>query len=325
MLFVKKFSRAIYIILFAKVTFVVKEKCSVKEIKLYLNAIHKYFPEFPVASIHKTGEGDNSIAFLVNEKYIFRFPKNKEAARQLQKETIILPIIQSQITFEIPQFEMIAPSFHFAAHKMIAGEPLTASIFYSLNTAQQKKIQQSLSEFLFQLHHAIIPAGKNYEIETMDLKEEYDDNFIEAKKYIYPHLSEKERNIISALFTEYLREPDHFNYTAVLIHNDFSKDHILINESTGEMSGIIDFGDMAFGDADYDLMYLWDEFGENFVSKLIASSSNVIEEKLRNKLIFFSLANKIQVLLECLKNNEDAEYEWEQLHSWFTKNNTTIL
>ena len=44
--------------------------------------IEKEFPDFQEINIRFVGEGWHNKAFLVNDKYIFRFPKQKSVACQ---------------------------------------------------------------------------------------------------------------------------------------------------------------------------------------------------------------------------------------------------
>ncbi|MEO6838899.1 MAG: aminoglycoside phosphotransferase family protein [Ginsengibacter sp.] len=301
-----------------------------KKLEKYSNLIHKDFPGFAISSISKTGEGDNSKAFIINENYIFRFPKREEVKQQIRREIAILPKIKSLLNLQIPQFEFVSPEINFVGYKIIPGTPLTFKIYNSLNKKQQASIQQSLGKFLSQLHDINCSIFSDCHLETMDLKEEYSDNFKKAQKFIYPLISKSKQKIITQLFAEYLNNPENFNYTPALIHNDFSKDHILfdaVNKHPPEriiragITGIIDFGDIAFGDPDYDLMYLWDEFGDDFLKGIFKIHQPKNKKELLNKLHFFSLANKIQIILGNRNdtNSEDLKNGYKGLNTWFKK------
>ena len=61
---------------------------------------------------------------------------------------------------------------------------------------------------------------------------------------------------------------------------------------------------MAFGDADYDFMYLFDCFGKDFIEKMLKYYDHPSPKKLFKKLTFFSLANKLQTLIVSIKEND---------------------
>lgn len=291
-----------------------------KKFEKYIQKIHHDFPRFLISSIQITGEGDNSIAFIINENYIFRFPKRKEVKKQIQREIAVLPKIKSSLNLSIPHFEFISPEINFVGYKIIPGTPLTFKIYNSLNKKQQAYINQSIGSFLSQLHHTDMDALNHCNLETMDPCEEYSDNFRKAKKYIYPHISKSKQKIITRVFTEYLCNSENFKYTPALIHNDFSADHILFDTESKLLTGIIDFGDIAIGDPDYDLMYLLDEFGEKILKGIFKIYKPGNKKKLMKKLYFFSLANKIQIILAYKDFNlwflKDA---YKGLEVWFKK------
>lgn len=288
----------------------------------YVQLIQQDFPTFGISSMKKVGEGDNSKAFLVNEDYIFRFPKRKEVKQQVRREIAVLPKIRSALNLQIPGFEFISPELHFVGYKKIGGVVLTNKIFQSLKKKEQHFLEKTIAEFLHQLHSFSVEALQNCGLETMNLFEEYAENFENAKKIIFPKISKNKREIISRLFTEYLSDENNFNYTPALVHNDFSKDHILYDPAKKEITGIIDFGDIAFGDPDYDFMYLADEFKEDFLIEILKYYPHPNRPVSRNKIHFFTLANKIQILLTSIKDDDTQEIKNalkdlnEALKSW---------
>ncbi|HEY5391383.1 MAG TPA: aminoglycoside phosphotransferase family protein, partial [Hanamia sp.] len=225
-----------------------------KRFEKYIKDIHQDFPDFVISSIKKIGEGDNSKAFLINEDYIFRFSKREEVKEQVRREIAVLPKIKPLVTIQIPGFTFISPSMNYVGYRMIKGENLSGKIFKNLTQKDQQNVQKTLADFLSAIHAIDLLQLKNGNLETMDLKEEYHENFEKAKRLIFPHLSQNKREIITRFFIDYLDNEDNFNYAECLIHNDFSTDHILFNTINKQITGIIDFGDIAIGDPDYDLM-----------------------------------------------------------------------
>ncbi len=280
--------------------------------------IQQEFPDFFISSIKKIGEGDNSKAFLINKNYILRFPKREEVKQQLKKEITVLPKIKSFLRLNIPDFTLISKNIHFVGHKSITGKFLNNKIYHSLDKKNQKNIQKTLALFLTQLHKINLSTLNNCGLETMNYKEEYSYNFEDPKKLIYPNINRSGRKIITKLFTNYLDDTENFEYKPALIHNDFSTDHILFEKATSGISGIIDFGDLAIGDPDYDLMYLFDSFGEEFIIEILQFYKHNNHENLLKKLYFFSLANKLQILIGSIKDEDESGIKegYENLKKW---------
>jgi aminoglycoside 2''-phosphotransferase len=261
------------------------------------------FPEFTISTIDKIGEGENSLAFLINQNFIFRFPKREEVKEQLAKEIATLPQISPLLNLEVPHFHYVAKNLNFAGHKLIAGQPFSNKMYYSFGKTTQRSIQQSLVLFLSQLHAIDLSALSDSRLPIMNLEDEYTENFIDTQQLIFPHLPTKTRETISEIFTSYLKHPDSFKYKPTLVHNDFSTDHILADPAKKEISGIIDFGDMAIGDPNYDLMYLADQLGVEFIKGMSVFYPKP-RKNLLQKILFFAVANKVQIILSALEDND---------------------
>ncbi len=283
--------------------------------------INDEFPKFDISSIKNIGEGENSKAFLINEDFIFRFPKREDVKQHFKKEIEVLPKIRSQLNLEIPNFNFISKEINFVGHKNIPGEFLRPKIYHSLEEKYQIEIQKTLAAFLSQLHEINLNLVSGSKLEIMNYKEEYSGNLELAKQLIYPKISAKRREIITLLFTNYLHNPDRFKYTPRLIHNDFSLDHILFESESKKLSGIIDFGDMAIGDPDYDFMYLLDSFGPQFISQILTFYTGKIHKDFFEKIYFFSLANKLQIFLASIEDEDDnaIKVDNQNLEKWFKK------
>lgn len=52
------------------------------------------------------------------------------------------------------------------------------------------------------------------------------------------------------------------------MHGDLVPEHILLDEKTGQLSGIIDFGDVALGDPAQDFLGFW-TYGEDTACRII--------------------------------------------------------
>jgi aminoglycoside 2''-phosphotransferase len=289
-----------------------------KKFQKYVDIINRDFPAFGISSIRKIGEGDNSKAFLVNEDYIFRFAKRKEVKQQIRREILVLPKIKPALNLQIPDFEFISPETNYVGYKKIKGEILTSTIFQSLKKNEQIFLQKTIANFLFQMHSFPLEELQDCELETMNLHEEYSGVFEDAKQLIFPNISKNKREVITRLFTGYLGNENNFNYAPTLVHNDFSKDHILFDTANKQITGIIDFGDIATGDPDYDFMYLFDEFGEDFLRKIL-EFYDVSQRVSLNKIYFFTLANKMQIILTSDETNDYPNKAYQDLNEWFKK------
>jgi len=141
-----------------------------------------------------------------------------------------------------------------------------------------------------------------------------------ARREVYPMVNVKVQEYCENLFSGYLKRTENFSYKPVLLHADISPEHILYDERMGEIVGIIDFGDIAIGDPDYDLMYLYADYGNDFIYRLLEHHRVEDYDRLFEKLEFFLECNTIhdvligiaygdhEILTDSLRNlNEQAE------------------
>ncbi len=117
----------------------------------------------------------------------------------------------------------------FSMHPIVNGTPFTLDDYRALESVDQHACLIQIADFLQALHSAR-PAAAASILETADHK--------------YPG------------------QP-------VLLHGDLSPDHILWDPQAKRITGIIDFGDMQFGDPAWDFIYFWEDYNEAFLQDLI--------------------------------------------------------
>src|SRR5205823_12586011 len=96
---------------------------------LYAHRIHEVHPDFDVATIRLNDHGQNNDVVVVNEGFIFRFPRYTEGIKRLERETAILRAIQHRVALAVPNpiyasFEALDVGQVFMGYSMIPGEPL---------------------------------------------------------------------------------------------------------------------------------------------------------------------------------------------------------
>lgn len=252
-------------------------------------------PHLSPTSINFVGHGMASCAYLVNDAYIFRLPKNSVAAASLKRESCVLPRLKSRLSTRIPEikYRILEPSAlsEFATgYELIKGTPLSQTGWQSMSNQSQATSIRELAKFLTDLH-ALPPT----EFKDCALPEEENRTFYaKYKEYfqteILPHLSSVERKAVISIFEQYLADERNFQYQPALVHGDMSPDHILIDPDSGKLHGIIDFGDLKITDPDWDLLYLHEDFHADCANLLFSHAVTSTEpERLQIKLKLFKL------------------------------------
>lgn len=262
-----------------------------KELLVVQEEILLNFPQLDVRSISFAGEGMDSKAYVINDGYIFRFPKDKKVAKQLEIEIVILPQLKKYLELSIPYFDYVGKDsrdFPFVGYQKISGVQLTKQLFESLKPDIQETIIEQLSALFRQLRSFPCSEAKRLGVKTADFYKSYNNDRVELRKSIYHLLDDDIQRYLENLLEQYLSVKENFIYTPVLLHADLSSDHIFYDPKQKRLSGIIDFGDIEIGDPDYELMYLYLDYGKDFVSRLVDYGWPGDKERTLRKAEFFS-------------------------------------
>jgi aminoglycoside phosphotransferase (APT) family kinase protein len=209
------------------------------------------FPELAPAHVEHFGEGFDNQVFLVNGKYVFRFPRKAAAVELLKTESRILPELRiaAGIDYPVPVYagkpDKGYPWF-FSGYRKISGSAPAGP--------GGKKSAIRLAEFLKQHHSFPIERAKELgvpfdtynrlDMETRLVKmEEY------AEKGRAAGILKEEDRLFS-----YIKKakPLKVECHPVLVHGDLHIRNILADPE-GEISGIIDWGDVHLGNPSIDL------------------------------------------------------------------------
>lgn len=237
-----------------------------KTIKKYQSAIEKNFSALKVESIKYLSEGWDSVACLVNQNLIFRFPKREEVERSLKIEITLLPELAPRLPRPIPNFKYIGkPSrnnfdYTFVGYEMLEGW-LEEDWPEEIEEAEWWRPQ--LGEFVTVLHQFPVEAARELGVRNMALTgiEETPANWHEmfeefyglVRTRIFPLLEDDPQDAVADYFEAFLDDEACFKFEPVLLHGDLDSTHILLDLEKRQINGIIDFGDVAIGDPAFDI------------------------------------------------------------------------
>ena len=221
-----------------------------------------------VTNISVLGQGLDSIAYRVNDEYIFKMSKHNEARENLKKEIKVLNYLKGKLSLQIPTIEFYSEKYSVCGYKEINGEKLTKEMYDSMSTEEQEDLAHSLAQFLMELHSLPIPDIEDLELNVI---EDYRSDYESLKKLIYDDIPKKSQEYLDSLFRRILSDERITKYERVLCHNDLSCNHIIMQNN--RVVGIIDFGDVAVTDRDKDFIYLLEnsseELGRDFGLKVL--------------------------------------------------------
>ena len=254
--------------------------------------VQSIMPDLEVKRFEINNEGLVNDVVIVNGMYVFRFAKEKEYAKTLRVETIILDLIRSEVGVNVPT--PIYNDEDCVVYPFLEGEPLLLERIMTLEESAKIRISEDLGKFLFSLHTTDISQVQEQLPSTLApvTRERWLDIHRRVKETVYPLLWKHQVRWAEHLFNSMLTNPQSFEYKPALIHGDLRPYHILMNSQTCEISGVIDFGVAGIGDPASDIGTLINTYGESFVIKMRNTYPNL--EEFMPRARFYSQALELQ-------------------------------
>lgn len=264
--------------------------------------------DLEVANIKIIGEGYDSKAYLINDEYIFKIKISSNKKKGYEKEKAVLDFLNRNLktTIKIPRIDFIYidNEVSIMGYKKIKGAFLTPDIYKEMNVKQQEILKKDIAKFLKDMHNLDFAEIEEYVIDNkQNCLEEYD----LLQKTIYNDLTEKEKKYIEKFF-ERLNNTTIFDDKKCLCHNDFSCNHLLIDNNK-KLVGIIDFGDASIIDEYCDFIYLLEdskeEIGKNFGEDILQLYGDIDINKAKEYQDIVETYYPIETIIYGIKNNRD--------------------
>jgi aminoglycoside 2''-phosphotransferase len=244
-----------------------------------------------VAQLTELGRGADSVAYLVDGEWVMRVPVTANAQRTLARELALLGGLAPALPLPIPAFERVGRRdgrLLFAGYRVLAGEPLT--------TEAHDGAFAALAAFLDALHAYPVGAARAAGVSEELTSGGYHPAQRELPGRLAGLLTTREVARLDALFERFERDHRPERIPAVLLHSDLKPEHVLRDPATGRLTGVLDWGDVAVGDGDFDLAVIGIFFGAAFLARLLEHLPRRDPELVREKGRFFTLLRAVQDL-----------------------------
>jgi aminoglycoside phosphotransferase (APT) family kinase protein len=220
--------------------------------------ITRQFPELCPVTVRYLSAGWDNTVYEVNDQWLFRFPHRQLAAPLIHTEIALLKALAPRLPIAIPEPGWIGhPEAHypwtFAGYRPISGE--TACRLH-LSPQERMPWASPLGHFLHSLHSQSHAWSKAHGIQSDQLQRM---DIPKRQRMIHEQLAEiQAAGIISSvqpwqhLLAEVPLEPE----SLTLVHGDLYARH-LIGTPEREFGGVIDWGDVHWGDPAQDLRIAW--------------------------------------------------------------------
>lgn len=230
------------------------------------NDIITAFPQLSGMRVELLDEGYDFQVFEVEEGGVFRFPKHERASVKLGMEHRLLPGLADWLSLPVPRYEYLGQAYSgrpFAQYKKLPG--ISGDIAEVLD---RDVVARQLGLFLGKLHAYPIDRARDAGVpEESDLVVSWRLRSLEGLDQI-ARLSVDLRELRSYLGNE---SPSPFEGLPRLVHNDLWAEHVLIDERSGCVSGIVDWGDAVVSDPAVDFACLFAWYGEHWLQRVLDS------------------------------------------------------
>ena len=215
--------------------------------------ISSQFPDVAGDSLRLIGEGWDNTVWLVDEQWVFRFPRRQLAIPGVEREIAALASLAPLLPLPVPAPVFVGepadgfPWPFFGARFLPGSEPL------GLSEDARARLARPLGEFLRALHAADVPdlpadpfGRADVTIRVPKTREQL---VALAAEGLW-HAPSSVDEILSA--AEHLPAPE----PTVVCHGDLHLRHLLVDDAVAAAC-VIDWGDLCRGDPSIDMPLVW--------------------------------------------------------------------
>ena len=186
-------------------------------------------------TIVEIDEGYDFEVAIVDDEWVFRFPRRSAVEATLEVEIALLPAIAPALPVDVPVFEHISRDPLYVGYRLIRGKPLVNEDAVGV---------RAFLEALHALDTSALP------VKRPDWVAAYRDQCKEFELLVLPLLEKDRRPQAMRLFNDV---ESLVGFSATLLHADIGPAHLRVRD--GRLAGVIDWSDARLGDPALD--YAW--------------------------------------------------------------------
>jgi aminoglycoside phosphotransferase (APT) family kinase protein len=280
--------------------------------------VRAQMPGYRIDSVAQLGEGQENIAYVVNDELIVRFSKAPDArqrAARVQREASVLAAVAgvSPLPVPVPRFTVVERGC--LAYFKVPGVPL-ADVPRQQRVAQAAVVGATLGQFLKAMHALPVDRMADLVDTDADPLSEWHREAAEGYPAVAALVPTQYRHAVEAFFDA--SPPDDAS-AVVFSHNDLGVEHVLVEPGTWRITGIIDWSDAAIDDPAYDIGLLYRDLGPRALEAAIGSYRSDLTdvERLRQRAAFYARCSVFEDLAYGLEtrqaryiDNSLAAFEW---------------
>ena len=217
--------------------------------------IIRQFPELAAAPCTLLAAGWDSLAVDVDDRWIFKFPPEADAAMALRREAGLLELVRGVVTLPVPSLTLFETPRLFSRHAKIPGEHLVTAQYDALEEKARAALGETLGQFYAELHTISPDAAKA--AGALPLEDWLPADEILRK--VWPVLPTELRPFAETTLRDWTAlPPDPLGQTYGFF--DGHGWNMAFDHQAGRLNGIYDFADSGIGDLQEEFIF------SNFIS-----------------------------------------------------------
>jgi len=237
------------------------------------------FPDLRPVALRPLGRGWDHQVFVVNEAWVFRFPRNEAAVSALALERVMAPWLAPQLTLPIPVPELFATiashGADFAGHRLLRGATI---LDLDLDAPARASLAPALGAFVGALH--AVPSIEAPAPLPPDPLGRFDrDRRVDrARGHLAAFarqglLASRTAGVVSAILDDLPERPP--SDRDVVVHADLHAANLVID--AGRLGAVIDWTDLHHGDRALDLAAAFEVIPPRALGAFLAAHGPVSE------------------------------------------------
>ena len=253
------------------------------------------------------GSGWDNDVYLANDRWIFRFPRHAEVASRLGFEASVAAAFHRRLAtmgVSVPIVERWGEASEAFPHAFTVSRrvPGQCAVSARIETLSVETFTDSLGRMLERLH-----ATPRNGIPTLPREPEGAAEWLAEALRVADDLEAKEGPALHDCFVWLRRHPDVPPPPEMLrvLHNDICPDHLFVSPDSGQLVGLLDVSDAAWGDPalDFVIFPMW--LRADAVRKVLDAYGAAADAAFVSRLRFLARVKSLKWLYDAHRRNGD--------------------
>lgn len=259
--------------------------------------LRAYQPGLEIRSLEYLGEGDFCQAYALNRRHVVRVSKHDRAARALAREACVLTRIADALPLPVPvpaHFpDPAGGASAISIHERVNGRELGRDVWLGFPAAERHRLARAVGHFLGALHRVDAATVRSCGVEELDHGARARALRARIQAPAGSPLPDTLRADLDAALARYLAADTQWDFQPALLHGDFGPGHVLMAVERVELTGVIDWGDVVIGDPARDFIFVYEDWGPEFLEVALDGYSLESRDRLLPRIHLHYLADQL--------------------------------